>query len=347
MTPWVEVRRLEVAYDGQVAVRGVDLDIPRDGVTALLGPSGCGKTSLLRAIAGFERPVAGSVHLGGEPVVAAGCWVPPEKRRVAMMFQEGALFPHLTVEGNVRYGLERGPAAAERAREVLELVGMADLRERFPDELSSGQQQRVALARALAPGPRLVLLDEPFANLDAALRAQVREEVRSILQAAGATAVLVTHDQEEALSMADLVVVMEGGRILQTGAPQAVYDHPASPVVARFLGDGQLLPCEVRAGRARSLFGEVGTDAPDGPGLLLVRPEDLAARAGPVEAGAAGTVERRRFFGHDLIDEIRLADSGELVRVRCLTVPGYGPGSRVALTLRDRTFRVFPPAADE
>jgi iron(III) transport system ATP-binding protein len=357
-SPLVEVRGLTVRYGERVAVDGVDLAVPAGGVTALLGPSGCGKTSLLRAIAGFEVPAAGEVAIAGRVVAGPGCWVPPERRRVAMVFQEGALFPHLTVRGNVLYGLprrrwfgggRRGEAErsrAERARAALELVGMADLAERYPDQLSGGQQQRVALARALAPEPSLVLLDEPFASLDATLRQRVRAEVRAILEAAGATAVLVTHDQEEALSVADTVAVMAGGRILQVGSPEAVYRRPASAAVARFIGDGQLVDCVVDAGVARSVFGRAPAGAPDGPGLLLVRPEDLTVMPECFydgHEGIAGEVVRRTFYGHDLVDEVRLhEDGGEVVRVRCLAGPAHAPGERVRLVLRHHELPVFP-----
>jgi iron(III) transport system ATP-binding protein len=357
--PVVEVRGLSVRYGARVAVDGVDLAVPGGGITALLGPSGCGKTSLLRAIAGFEAPAAGEVAIAGRVVAGPGRWVPPEKRRVAMVFQEGALFPHLTVRGNVLYGLPRrgllGGAAcarrrAGRARSALELVGMADLAGRYPDQLSGGQQQRVALARALAPEPSLVLLDEPFANLDATLRQRVRAEVRAILQAAGATAVLVTHDQEEALSVADTVAVMHGGRILQVGAPEEVYRRPASAAVARFIGDGQLVDCVVERGVARSVFGRApaGGAGADGPGLLLVRPEDLTVMPECFydgHEGVPGEVVARTFYGHDLVDEVRLlGDGGEVVRVRSLAGPGHAPGERVRLLLRHHELPVFPAA---
>ncbi|MEM7481402.1 MAG: ABC transporter ATP-binding protein [Acidobacteriota bacterium] len=337
--PIVRLRGLVVAYGDHRAVDRVDLDIRRQAVTAILGPSGCGKTSLLRAIAGFESPRTGAIELDGEVIATVDGELPPEKRRVSMMFQEGALFPHRTVEGNVLYGLAGGESARRRAQEALELVGMAEYSKRYPDELSGGQQQRVALARALAPSPRLVLLDEPFANLDAALRMQVREEVRAILETAGATAILVTHDQDEALSMADVVVVMEHGRVLQAGTPEEVYHRPASPAVARFVGDGQFFECAVADGWAESLFGRVRTDAPDGPGHLLVRPEDLEARAADIRGDSTGTVLRRRFFGHDLLDEIRLDATGETLWVRGFSRSDYRPGSRVSLTLRNGALR--------
>lgn len=339
-SPVVEVRDLTVRYGGVVAVDRVSLEVERGSLTALVGESGCGKTTLLRAIAGFEEPVAGEVRLDGALVAGAGDWVAPEKRQVGMVFQEGALFPHLTVRKNVLYGLAGHQDAAERARSALELVGLADLGDRYPDELSGGQQQRVALARALAPSPRVVLLDEPFANLDAALRQRVRQEVRAILERAGATGVLVTHDQEEALSVADTVAVMQAGRILQVGSPEEVYQNPSSVAVARFLGDGQLVPCQIDGGAARSVFGRARTDAPDGKALILVRPEDLVIMPPGFHQGLAATVVDRRFFGHDLLQQVEL-ETGEQIAVRLLSSTTFVVGDRVRLVLRPRRLPVF------
>ena len=306
--PLLEVRGLVVRYGDAVAVDHADLRVPHGGITAILGPSGCGKTSLLRAIAGFGEVAAGEIEIAGHRVVGGGTWVPPERRHVGMVFQEGALFPHLTVSGNVGYGLRGAADAADRVTEVLRLVGLEDLASRFPDELSGGQQQRVALARALAPRPSLVLLDEPFANLDAVLRVHLREEVRRILRDVGATAVLVTHEQEEALSIADVVAVMDGGRMVQVGAPEEIYHRPATAAVAAFVGGGQTLACRVEAGRARTVLGDVAVDAADGPALLLVRPEDLEILPPEAGVGARAVVRRRQFFGHDAIDEVTLAE---------------------------------------
>jgi iron(III) transport system ATP-binding protein len=341
MTFLVEVRGLALRYGEVWALRGVDLEVPRGGITGLVGPSGCGKTSLLRAIAGFEVPLAGEIRVGGRQVAGPHAWVPPEERRVGMVFQQGALFPHLSVRRNVHYGVARRRDAADRVAQVLDLVGLTDLGDRHPDELSGGQQQRVALARALAPEPDVVLLDEPFANLDAGLRTRLREDVRAILAAAGMTAVLVTHDQEEALSIADRVAVMEDGRLLQVGTPAEVYERPATARVARFLGDGQLLPCVVEAGWARCALGRVPTGAAAGPGLLLVRPEDVEVRVNGDGGEAGGTVVDERFFGHDVLHEVAL-DSGERVCVRQLSSDRVALGARVRLALRQRRLRVLP-----
>ena len=331
--PAVEIRHLSLRYDGAPVVREAQLEVPRGSLTALLGPSGCGKTTLLRAVAGFERPIAGSIAIHGEVVCGADRWVPPERRRVAMVFQDGALFPHLTVRQNVGYGVRRHPRGAERVGRVLEMAGLAELAERYPDELSGGQQQRVALARALAPEPRVVLLDEPFAALDAPLRERLRGEVRDVLRAAGATAILVTHDQEEALSVADRVAAMHRGRILQVGAPEEIYRRPASAAVAGILGGGQLLPVTVEGGFCRSPFGETPCRAADGAGQLLVRAEDLTELAADDPAGVDATIEGRRFFGHDVLDRVRL-ESGETFDVRVLSSELATVGSRIRLALR-------------
>jgi len=353
--PLVDVRGLTIRFGDLRAVDAADLMVPDGGVTVLVGPSGCGKTSLLRAVAGFEVPAEGSVHLAGRCVAGSDetgrrCWQPPERRQVGMVFQEGVLFPHLDVAANVAYGLSGSAAARRRrVREMLELVGMAGLGGRYPDQLSGGQQQRVALARALAPSPRLVLLDEPFANLDAALRERLREEVRQILLAAGATALLVTHDQAEALSMADRLAVMEGGRVLQSGPPSEVYRRPASAVVARLLGDGQLVPCDVAAGRLQTPFGTAVVAAADGAGLLLMHPEDLEVRPLAAAGGCTGRVVRRRYFGHDLVDEVALdgvaGRAAGSVLVRLLAPSPYPVGSRVRVVPRPEELWLFPVAA--
>ena len=210
------------------AVDGATFSVEEGSVLALLGPSGSGKTTTLRLIAGFESPDAGTVEIAGTVVAGDGRFVPAERRRVGMVFQDYALFPHLSVRGNVAYGLPRGPERDRRVDEVLELVGLTATGERMPNQLSGGQQQRVALARALAPNPSVILLDEPFSNLDPALRGRVRDEVKRILREAGSTAIFVTHDQEEAFALADSVGVMLAGQIVQMGSPEAVYADPAT-----------------------------------------------------------------------------------------------------------------------
>jgi iron(III) transport system ATP-binding protein len=237
-TAAIRATGIRKSFGDTVAVEAADLQVERGDVVALLGPSGSGKTTLLRVIAGFERPDAGTVAIGDLQAVGPGTWVEPEARHIGMVFQDGALFPHLTVAANVGFGEPK----EGRVESCLALVGLADRGKSYPHELSGGEAQRVALARALATEPEVVLMDEPFASLDASLREALREEVVAILRAAGASALLVTHDQQEALSLADVVVVMRGGRVEQAGPPQEVYDHPANRWVAEFLGAAEVLP---------------------------------------------------------------------------------------------------------
>jgi iron(III) transport system ATP-binding protein len=290
------------------AVDGFELQV-RDGeLLCLLGPSGCGKTTALRLIAGLERPDAGTVKVAGRMVAGPGTWVPPERRRVGMVFQDWALFPHLDVRENVAFGLDG--EARGRVRELLELVRLTGLEDRMPHELSGGQQQRVALARALAPSPDVLLLDEPFSNLDAQLRAQLRSEVREVLRTTGTTAVFVTHDQEEALSIADRLAVMIAGRIRRSGTPYEVYADPSEAAVARMLGQTNLLHARIKGGLARTALGELRVPgAPDGAAEILVRPESLRATRDP--AGGARIVHVE-FYGHDQLVRCVLGDGTEL-----------------------------------
>ncbi|MGH3319451.1 MAG: ABC transporter ATP-binding protein [Streptosporangiaceae bacterium] len=299
---------------GDVAVlRNLDLDVPAGSLTALLGPSGCGKTTLLRLIAGFEPPDDGTVAVGDTVVCGTGRPLPPERRRVGYVPQEGALFPHLTTSGNITFGLPWAARRSERRSgrriaELLELVGLeADCAGRFPAQLSGGQQQRVALARALAPGPGLVLLDEPFSSLDPALRAETREAVIAALKAAGTTTVLVTHDQAEALSLAERVAVMRDGRIVQTAAPATLYRSPTDPAVARFVGDAVLLSGHVRDGVAECALGRLPAPAAvDGPAEVLLRPEQIELRPAGAGAGVRARVAGSTYYGHDATVEVRL-----------------------------------------
>ncbi len=286
---------------GHLAVEDLTLDV-RDGeIVCLLGPSGCGKTTLLRLIAGFETPDEGRVVLAGQEVAGPTTWVAPDRRRIGFVFQDYALFPHLNVLHNVAFGLRGGSRADRegRAAEVLDLVGLTIFAGRFPHQLSGGQQQRVALARALAPAPTVLLMDEPFSNLDAALRGSTRDEVRAILKRTGTTAVLVTHDQEEALTFADRIAVMRSGRLEQEGAPEAVYVRPRTAFVASFLGRTNLLRGEAFGAHARTGIGDVALSRPTkGQVMLSVRPEALAFRPGG--DGVRVKVLQREFKGHDL-----------------------------------------------
>jgi iron(III) transport system ATP-binding protein len=303
----LEVTGLRASFGDTVVLRGVDLDVPEGTLTAVLGPSGCGKTTLLRAVAGFVVPTAGTIVVDGQLMHGPGTDVPPERRGVTLVPQEGSLFPHLDVAGNVAFGLRRRERGdARRVAEMLDLVGLAGHERRRPDELSGGQQQRVALARALAPRPRLVLLDEPFSALDAGLRGSLRADVRRALQASGATAVLVTHDQDEALSMADRVAVMDGGAVRMNATPAQVYGEPVDLGVARFVGQLVELPGHLVDGRATTVLGEVpalpgtrDTASAGGPGVLALRPEQLRLHPFEESVGAPARVEAVSFHGHD------------------------------------------------
>jgi len=324
----LRLRGLEKSFGPVRAVDGADLDLHSGGTCALLGPSGCGKTTTLRMIAGLERPDAGEIVVGGRVVSGPDTFVPAEERRIGMVFQDYALFPHMDVAANVGYGLGRKPDAG-RVGEALDLVGLGDAGKRPVHELSGGQQQRVALARALAPSPDLVLLDEPFSNLDAGLRDRLRQEVSQILREAGVTALFVTHDQEEALSIAETVAVMRDGRVEQVGTPEEVYLRPSTRWMATFLGDIVVLPGEARGGRVSCELGSPPNDLQfDGDVDVLVRPESLAVGlSGPASAASAEVVSRR-FFGHDQLVGLRLR-SGQRVCARRLGYPPWHPGDHV------------------
>lgn len=300
------VKRLVAGYGGDPVLREVDFELREGGLLAVLGPSGCGKTTLLRVLAGFHPISSGEVWLG-ERRLDAG--VPPERRGIGIVPQEGALFPHLSVAGNVGFGLRRGERAA-RVEELLDLVGLSGFGHRMPSELSGGQAQRVALARALAPRPGVVLLDEPFSALDAGLREELRADVRATLKAAGATALLVTHDQEEALGMADLVAVLRDGVVAQLGRPQTIYSAPADLGVALFVGEAVTFRGVASSGKVDTPLGTLPTSG-EGLGTVLLRPEQLVL--GP--RGITSTVDDVLFHGHDATVLLRLAD-GTVIRSR-------------------------------
>jgi iron(III) transport system ATP-binding protein len=324
--PAIEAVNVEKAFGPTRAVAGATLRVARGELVALLGPSGSGKTTLLRVIAGFEAPDAGTVDIGGRRVAGDGAWEEPDRRRIGMVFQDGALFPHLTLADNVGFG---GPRAG-RVDECLELVGLADRAKDFPHELSGGERQRVALARALAPEPEVVLLDEPFASLDAGLRLALREEVAAILHEAGASALLVTHDQEEALSLADVVSVMRDGVVAQVGTPEEVYGRPATRWVAEFLGDADVMPGTAAQGVVDCELGRFPAEPSLGGAVeVVLRPESLTigASAGPGDAIEA-LVVGRSFYGHDQLVRLELP-SGLRLRSRSLGFPAWHPGDRV------------------
>jgi iron(III) transport system ATP-binding protein len=326
------VRDVRKAFGGQVVIAGIDLEVREGELVALLGPSGSGKTTMLRLIAGFEDADAGEIRLGNRIVVHDGISVPPERRKIGMVFQDYALFPHLSVRDNVAFGLPRSKQRDARVREVLERVGLGPWIDQMPHLLSGGQQQRVALARALAPNPSIVLMDEPFSNLDPALRGQVRADVRMILRDAGVTAILVTHDQEEALSIADRIAVLFDGRIEQFATPEDLYQHPVSREVAAFIGDAQFLRGAAHGATVDTELGRLDLlDPAEGAVDVLVRPEMLTLTPDVVHQGAiGGTVTDRRFYGRDQEVDVRI-ESGAIITARLATDHRFAPGHRVTV----------------
>lgn len=330
----VALRGLTRTFGATRALDGLDLSIAPGELLALLGPSGCGKTTALRVLAGFERADAGSVHVDGRDVSG----VPAQKRDMGMVFQHYSLFPTMSALDNVGFGLRvRGRSAQQRrtrAGELLELVGLSAQAAQYPHQLSGGQQQRVALARALAVEPRVLLLDEPLSALDAKVRLQLREQIRLLQQRLGTTTLLVTHDQEEALSMADRVGVMRAGRLEQVDTPTALYDQPATAFVAEFVGTMNRLPGTVVApGRVRVLgrdAAHAGDHRADGPVHVLVRPEGL--RVTPAEHGP-GIVTATAFLGAVSRVTVRLPDATVQVQLSSAEVARLGTGAAVQVSL--------------
>jgi iron(III) transport system ATP-binding protein len=320
-TALLEIKGLAKSFNEHTVLHDIDLDLTPGSTTAVVGSSGCGKTTLLRLIAGFETPDAGTITIDGRQIASQESAVAPHRRSVGYVAQDGALFPHLTVGQNIGYGL-RGASRSEvraRVRELLETVSLdASYASRRPNQLSGGQQQRVALARALARHPVLMLLDEPFSALDTGLRASTRKVVAGLLADAGVTTLLVTHDQEEALSIADQVAVMRDGRFTQVGSPQQVYRHPADRFTAEFLGDCISLPCTVVSGVAECALGRVPVQAADGPATLLLRPEQLVATlvSDSERLDGVGTVIASEFLGHDVLLTIDPAGDAAPIIVR-------------------------------
>ncbi len=378
--PALRCHSLSKSFGDVVAVRDLSLTVAPGSLVALLGPSGCGKTTALRLIAGFESADAGTIQIAGRTVVDPTHMLPPERRRVGMVFQDYALFPHLTVAGNVRYGLTTHGAATNgasstphtlttRARQwiqerwqnrpvlgmsaairqsvddALDHVGLRHMAHRYPHELSGGEAQRVAIARALAPRPDVILLDEPFSNLDARLRTAVRLEVRQILKSAGAAAVFVTHDQEEAFSLADQVAVMLHGHIEQVASPQELYQFPASHAVAEFVGDADFLPGCLEAGAVRTELGLINpsqssTDTSPSPASppadgdvdVLLRPESLRVELASTTINNVdnpnAVVIDRQYYGHDQVIAVQLPSS-KIVHVRLGPTEQFVPGDQV------------------
>jgi iron(III) transport system ATP-binding protein len=361
------VTGLHKAFGDHPVLTGLDLEVPAGSLTAILGPSGSGKTTLLRVLAGFERGDAGTVTIGGSVVDGPDAHLAPERRQIGYVPQEGSLFPHLTVAANVGFGLpprqRKGPAIAE----LLDAVGLAGLGKRYPHQLSGGQQQRVALARALAIQPKIVLLDEPFASLDAHLRASVRADVQALLAETGVTGILVTHDQDEALSTADRVAVLRDGRIVQCDAPQDLYDRPADADIARFIGDANLIEGVLGTDTVDTMLGRLriepaclaslgagngaarGAVRP-GPATVLVRPEQIELHGGgaavpPPTPGwpgvdadheLSGRVVSYGYHGHDAVIHVQPDhdSAAPTIIVRTLGGPQLPAGAPVTLRAR-------------
>lgn len=308
----LEIRGLQKSYRTQPVLRDFDLTVEQGSFVSILGPSGSGKTTLLRVIAGFERADRGSVSLHGEIVDDETHFVECQRRRIGYVPQEGNLFPHLSVERNVGFGLPRGERRGQRVSDLLEMVGLAGYAQRFPHQLSGGQQQRVALARGLAIDPDLVLLDEPFSSLDANMRASVRHDVRRILRDAGTTAILVTHDQDEALSLADRVAIIRDGRVRQFATPTDLYAKPSSPELAGEFGDVNFLKGVIRGHDVDTPIGRLTLDDPsslvnarEGASLLvLIRPEQIVLSS-ITSAMASARVLHTEFYGHDAVVKLR------------------------------------------
>jgi iron(III) transport system ATP-binding protein len=338
---------------GTVALDAVDLDVSAGAFASVLGPSGSGKTTLLRCIAGFERPDAGTITVGDRTVASPAAFVRAHARGVGIVPQEGALFPHLSVAQNIGFGLasESRRARRQRVRELLELIGLEGFGDRRPDQLSGGQQQRVALARALAPNPQVVLLDEPFSALDAQLRAELREEVRETLRAVGSTAILVTHDQAEAMSLADHLIVMREGRVVAAGTPQVVYERPVDADLGRFLGEALVLPGRIVRGadsvRVECALGELAVGdwhGGEGTCTVLIRPEQIAMRCGSGDGEVSCTITSQSYFGHDAMLRVRVNGIAQPISVRVPGRQSYQVGSQACLDVVDPV-RTYAPDA--
>jgi iron(III) transport system ATP-binding protein len=346
----LQIEKLHKSFGGVVVLDGVDLEVRPGRLLSVLGASGSGKTTLLRLICGFELPDSGVIAIDGCVVDDAHTHLPPERRQIGYVPQEGALFPHLSVADNVAFGLPRRQRrAGHRVAKLLDLVGLpAIFAARSPQSLSGGEQQRVALARALAPSPKLVLLDEPFSSLDAALRAETRVAVVNALAVTGATTLLVTHDQGEALSLGDEVAVLQAGRLMQVSDPVTLYRRPLTADLARFVGEAVLLPAVCANGYVTCALGrlKLASGALDGPADILVRPEQIRLSA-PTAGGVRARVRGVTFYGHDAGVDLTVSDGGEARAVTARVAGCATPqvGAEVTLSVEGEVV-AFPPRTE-
>jgi iron(III) transport system ATP-binding protein len=327
------------------AVQNVSLQVESGAIVVMLGPSGSGKTTLLRLIAGFEKPDTGEISIGDHVVASVQHWIPPEKRGIGMVFQDFALFPHLTVQENIAFGLHQLPAAVrtERVQQMLTLINLPSIAQAYPHQLSGGQQQRVAIARALAPQPKVLLLDEPFSNIDTDLRQQMREEVRQLLHSQRMTAILVTHDQREAIEMADYLAVLNQGRLEQWGTPQDIYCRPVNQFIAKFVGQAVFLNGEVQGNLVRTEVGQFTTHTDFGAGThhvrVLVRPENVHLGHGKTFS-SKGRIAQRRYWGGEYHYWVTL-ESGQIIKANYPVGQPLAFGSPIGVQVDLTEARVF------
>ncbi len=330
----ISIQGLSAGYCDEAVINDITFELAEKQLLAILGPSGSGKSTLLKTIAGFLTPMTGSITLEGVLVSSATSRIPPEKRNIGLVPQDGSLFPHLDVSANIGFGIRRNPNARARVDELLEIIGMTEFAHTRPQELSGGQQQRVALARALAPKPKLILLDEPFTALDTSLRAQMRDDIRSILTLTSTTAIMVTHDQEEALATADQLAIMQCGHIIAYGVPLTLYNNPKSIAVAQLLGEINVIPAVVESDNTvRTDFGvnltkNSGELNPGESGTFILRPEAIFIEE---NQSPNATIIDSLFHGHDSLISVRM-DSGIVIKLREPTHVTRTPGARCSVS---------------
>ena len=346
-TPMLELENITCGYQPDVpTVRNLSLHLQTGNILCLLGPSGCGKTTTLRAIAGFEKISEGEIRLQGHVLASASIHIPSEQRRIGMVFQEYALFPHMSVQDNVAFGLYHWQPSDRKGRvqALMNLVGLQDLEHRFPHELSGGQQQRVAIARALAPKPLMLLLDEPFSNLDPDMTIKMRKELYRVLRQTQTTAILVTHDHEEAFAMADYVAVMQDGVLVQCDTPEAIYQQPSCAFVAEFIGQANTVPGIIKNGQVETEIGTFPNQSDfhsESRVLVMIRPNDIQFT--PSETGS-GRIESRQFQGSQTLYAIRLT-SGHLIHCCMSPVPVYNIDTPVVVQVTTSQTILFQQAA--